>query len=67
MNKMDKCALKKAESLTVPQKKLVVIPDMDHDLDGLGLYTGLGLKRPLNLNASRVVEEVIDRVRTDHI
>ena len=54
------------ENLTAPQKKLVMIPDMDHDLDGLSVYKGPGLKRPLTSNASRVVEEIVAWVRADH-
>jgi len=54
------------ENLTAPQKKLVMIPYMDHDLDGLSVYMGPGLKRPLTSNASRVVEEIVAWVRADH-
>ncbi len=54
------------ENLTAPQKKLMMIPYMDHDLDGLSVYMGPGLKRPLTSNASRVVEEIVAWVRADH-
>ncbi len=54
------------ENLTVPQKKLVMIPDMDHDLDGLSVYSGPGLRRPLTPNASHVVEEIVAWVGADH-
>ncbi len=54
------------ENLTTPQKKLVMIPGMDHDLDGLSVYMGPRLKRPLTSNASRVVEEIVAWVQADH-
>ena len=54
------------ENLTVPQKKLVMIPDMDHDLDGLGFYRAPGLHKPLAPNASRAMEEIADWLRDDH-
>jgi len=54
------------ENLTVTKKKLVMIPDMDHDLDGLCVYMGPGLNRPLTPNASRVVEEIVAWVKADH-
>lgn len=54
------------ENLTVPQKKLAMIPDMEHDLDGLNVYSGPGLKKPLTPNASRVVEEIVAWVQADH-
>ena len=54
------------ENLTVPQKKLVMIPDMDHDLDGLISYMGPGLHKPLAPNASRVIDEIVAWLRADH-
>jgi alpha-beta hydrolase superfamily lysophospholipase len=54
------------EPLTTPQKKLVMIPDMDHDLDDLGVYMGPGLTKPLTPNATRIVEEVVAWVKADH-
>ena len=54
------------EKLTVPQKKLVMIPDMDHDLDGLISYMGPGLHKPLAPDASRVVEEIVAWLQADH-
>jgi fermentation-respiration switch protein FrsA (DUF1100 family) len=54
------------ENLTVSQKKLVMIPDMDHDLGGLGLYMGPGLHKPLAPDASRVIDEIVAWLRADH-
>jgi len=54
------------ENLTVPQKKLVIIPDMDHDLFGLGNYMGPGLHKPFAPDASRFVEEIVAWLRADH-
>jgi len=54
------------EKLTVPQKKLVMIPDMDHDLDGLMLWMGPGLHKPLAPDASRVIDEIVDWLGADH-
>jgi pimeloyl-ACP methyl ester carboxylesterase len=54
-------------NLTVPQKKLVMIPDMNHDLDDLGAYIGPGLTKPLTPNASRIVEEIVAWVQGDHV
>ena len=54
------------ENLTVSQKKLVMIPDMDHDLDDLGVYKGPGLHKPLTPNAFRVMEEIVIWLRANH-
>jgi hypothetical protein len=54
------------ENPTVPQKKLVMVPDMDHDLDGLSIYRGLGLDKPLPPHASRVMDEIVAWIRADH-
>ena len=54
------------QNLTTPQKKLVMIPDMDHDLDDLGVYMGPGLTKPLTPNASRIIEESVAWLRADY-
>ncbi len=54
------------ENLTVPQKKLAMIPDMEHDLDGLGMYIGPGLHKPLAPDASCVIDEIVAWLRADH-
>jgi hypothetical protein len=53
-------------NLTTPKKKLVMIPDMDHDLDDLGVYMGPGLTKPLAHNASCVMGEIAAWLGSDH-
>jgi len=54
------------ENLTVSQKRLVMIPDMEHDLDDLGVYKGPGLHKPLTPNAARVIDEIVAWLQADH-
>ncbi len=38
----------------------------EHDLDGLASYMGPGLHKPLAPNTSRVIDEIVDWLGSDH-